>query len=548
MKLKLTTKDESLREILGNGKKYFVPKFQRDYSWKSEQLEVLWEDIESVIESPEDYHYMGYLVLEEIKGGFKIIDGQQRLTTFSLFVLAAIKSLNPSGKDEQERIDELHKSFIGTKNLVTLQETNKLTLNRNNDYYYNEAVIGNALPKRGKKKTVLLMGKALTYFENILKKKTGQEIGAIIETISQNLLFTTIYIGDELNAYKVFETLNARGAQLSSGDLLKNYILSIIDKKGDTPEDVLDKFEEKWAQIGGDIGDNHYTDYILCQWNASHKLVRKTALFKKVREEITSAQEADQYLNTLAQHSQLYAALLNSDDEFWKDHKGYQSIKDDLAFLKLFNIRQPISLLFIAYIKHQEKFSAIVKWIKVFSFRYNVICREDAKYQERLYNDICWLINQEAKLDDVKQKIFTLYPTDEDFKQSFKNKTMPTQQSNKKARYILSRLAEDNSNPIDETRLTVEHILPLSPSDEWQDDFGDHWEIFNQRLGNMAIVTNADNKELDQKNFMDKKAILLKTTHTINHSIQDFNEWSSQTIESRQTQLADKAVQLWRID
>ena len=133
-KPKLNTKDESLGEILSNGKKYFVPKFQRDYSWETEQLEDLWDDINLM--GDDDYHYMGYLVIQGTeKNTFKIIDGQQRLTTFSLLVLAASKRLREM-KNEKEREEELYRNFIGTKNIRTLEVKNKLTLNRNNNYHY----------------------------------------------------------------------------------------------------------------------------------------------------------------------------------------------------------------------------------------------------------------------------------------------------------------------------------------------------------------------------------------------------------------------------
>lgn len=548
MKLKLNTKDESLREILGNGKHYFVPMFQRDYSWEYEHWEMLWDDIQFIINNQDEYHYMGYLVLQETDNqGFKIIDGQQRLTTFSLFTLAAIKCLQNADLDESRRISVLRRSFIKSEG-PTLREVNTIKLNRNNDYYYNEAVIGNELPKRGKKKTVILMGKALAYFEKVLKQKTGEEIGRIIEVISQNLLFTTIYIGDELNAYKVFETLNARGAQLSSGDLLKNYIFSIIDSKGDTPSDVLDRLEQKWESIGEDIGDNHYTDYILMQWNATHKIVRKTALFKNIRQEIKTTDQANAYLNTLAQNSQLYSALLNPDSEFWKEHPDYLRIKQDLEFFKLFHIKQPISLFYIAYLKQANDFTRILRWVKVLSLRYNVIARGHTGEQEELYNAICLMINNGDSTSDIKQKILELYPEDEKFKQLFKDKSMPTQQSNKKARYLLARLSEQGGNPVDEAILTVEHILPLNPNEQWIDSFGDNWQLFNKRLGNMALVTKTMNKELGQKAFEAKRDLLEQSPYAVNAHIQEYDEWNSQTVESRQGKLANMAAHLWRID
>ena len=547
----LSSNSETLRELLGNnGKKYFVPRFQRDYSWEEDNWELFWEDIENIAEGHNQYHYMGYLVLQKADASTsKIIDGQQRLTTFSLLVLAAIKRLEEAG-NEQERIDELHKNFIGSKDLIKLRTTNKLRLNRNNDYYYNEAVIGNSLPRRKVKRTVRLMGQALEYFYKVLDNKTGEDIGRIIETVSQNMLFTTIYITDELNAYKIFETLNARGSQLSSGDLLKNYLFSLIDKdNSDTPDEVIDRLEEKWVQIGADIGDRHYTDYILCDWNSGHKLSRKASLFKSIRDKLKTPKQADDYLDKLARNSQLYAALLNAEDEFWKDHHEYRSIKRSLYFLQSFHIRQPVSLLFKAYLEYPEDFAKILRWVVNFSLRYNVICRGHTGDQEKLYNKICHtLAGGKNDVAAIKEALHELYPDDTKFRQAFTDKTMPTAQSNKRVRYLLARMAEASPYAIDETTLTVEHILPENPRDEWCSHFGDNWRFFTQRIGNMALVTKTENKELGQKAFAEKKDVLLQSECDINHDVGDYSEWSSRSVESRQKNMAERAVRLWRID
>ncbi len=556
-RLQLNTDDETLRDVLGNGKKYYIPKFQRDYSWKNEHWENLWDDMLSLDNGETHYHYMGYLVIqppseeEKEKGGkSKIVDGQQRLTTFSLIILAAIKRLKEL-ENENERIDLFLKNFIGDRDLTHLRVSNKLELNRNNDYYYRRAVEGNDLPKRGKKRTIHLMEKALAYFYEQFKKYTnGEAIGKLIETISEKLLFTTIYIGDELNAYKVFETLNARGVQLSSADLLKNYIFSIVDKNNDLPDDILDEYDQQWEKIAENIGDNDQTGYILSEWNSRHKLVRKTELFKNIKREITTSVLAKEYLDILERKSDIYAALLNHENYFWKDHyDNGREIKNNLYFLKLFNIRQPISLLLAAYNEMPNEFSKILRWIKIFSLRYNVIGRKHTGEQEHLYNQISLLIKDGTTISKIKEKLLEICPTDDEFRQDFCDKSMPTRQSNQKARYLLARLEESSSNTsIDETTLTIEHVLPLKPDSEWIDYFGENWDVFNTRIGNMALVDFKINSQLGQKPFAEKKEILLNTSYNINENIADHAQWESENIASRQKKLANIAINLWKIN
>ena len=307
------------------------------------------------------------------------------------------------------------------------------------------------------------------------------------------MFFTTLYIGEELNAYKIFETLNARGVKLSSADLLKNYLFSRMDDMGDTPDNIVDEWDEKWEKIGANIAGKSYPEYILAHWNSHHKLVRQNQLFRAIKQEIQQKKQSANYLNQLVADCDLYGALLSENSEFWKDYKINQQlakIKKNVSFLRLFGIRQPISLLLAGYLNFEQDFHSILEWVCVLSLRYNIICREHTGEQENLYNHICVEITKGCKIDDIKKKLLTLYPSDEKFLEEFSEKVMPTKHSNKKARYLLARLEEfESNNTIDEADLTVEHILPLNPNEEWIDDFGENWWQFQSKTRQHGFTT-----------------------------------------------------------
>ena len=92
--INFNTANQTFRQLVGNGLTYHVPRFQRDYSWTEEEWDDLWQDILGIVTGDESAHYMGYLVLQTADNKeFDIIDGQQRLTTLSLLVLAILKNL-----------------------------------------------------------------------------------------------------------------------------------------------------------------------------------------------------------------------------------------------------------------------------------------------------------------------------------------------------------------------------------------------------------------------------------------------------------------------
>ena len=148
----LDTKTLSFNDIIGNGKIYKVPDFQRDYSWDEDNWEDLWNDILTIDKNNES-HYMGSIVLlNKGDSSYQIIDGQQRFTTLSIISLAVIAklkelSLSDIEKDENmERVDLLMKEYIGQKDSVSLTYSSKLFLNENNDSFYQRRLLGFARP------------------------------------------------------------------------------------------------------------------------------------------------------------------------------------------------------------------------------------------------------------------------------------------------------------------------------------------------------------------------------------------------------------------
>lgn len=126
------TSNKTYRQLMGNGLRFEIPKFQRDYSWEAEQWDDLWLDLISLFEDEESEHYMGYLVLQTSNNkNFSIIDGQQRLTTMSLLILSVLKCLddlinnNIDSDNNNRRKEALRNSYIGNINPVTLISDNK---------------------------------------------------------------------------------------------------------------------------------------------------------------------------------------------------------------------------------------------------------------------------------------------------------------------------------------------------------------------------------------------------------------------------------------
>ena len=153
-------------------------------------------------------------------------------------------------ENNKERLTEIIGRFIGSKYIVSLKVSSKLTLNRNNHRFYKD-ICSKLSPQNqcGLTKTNHSLKQAFEFFDHKEMGVTGSEIARFVERFSSRMIFTKIVVQDSLNAYKVFETLNARGVKLSMPDLLKNYIFSVITKNDDIIDERLDELYEDWSSI-----------------------------------------------------------------------------------------------------------------------------------------------------------------------------------------------------------------------------------------------------------------------------------------------------------
>lgn len=547
------TANETFEKLMGNSSTFEVPQYQRDYSWTEEQWSDLWYDILQMTENSES-HYMGYLVLQsENEKKYKIIDGQQRLTTLCILTLAVVKLLRdlPGSETEKEnngmRAKALTDRFIGHMDVITLISENKLVLNRNNDTFYREYLTSfRPAPIRGLKVSEKLLKQAFEYFYQQFKARctTSEELVTFHDEIVCNLFFTVITVSDELNAFKVFETLNARGVQLSSSDLLKNYFFSIANAH-ELHNTKLNEIEKKWAEITSTLRESRVSDFLRIYWNSKHKTIRKMELYRTIRNNIKTPEDAFELLWDLKEKADVYVALKDPHDELWRDDKD---ISENLSLLKLFNVTQPFPLLLTAYsILAKKEFKSLLSKVVCISFRYNVICGKNPNEQESVYNKIALSILADKKynIEDLKQG---LYIPDEEFEKTFSYKEFASStRNNKIAKYILCTIENyDNGACIDSDMITLEHILPDSPDERWDWDDMDI-QKYHYRLGNMTLLEKSLNKQNGNAPFSEKKAEYKKSSVSMTKELVNIEEWTKEQIEKRQHKMAQKAKGIWSL-
>lgn len=554
----LDTSTVSLSDIIGNGKIYKVPPYQRDYSWKQDQWEDLWSDILTILNG-ESIHYMGSIVLQN-KGEkrYSVIDGQQRLSTLTLIVLATIKTIqnlidkNIDKEYNQERVSLLAKKFIGDKDPGSLTYSAKLELNENNNSFFQThlMVFRTPLNEKTLKDSDKLLWQAYNFFLGKMTihfqgNENGEEIANFLNKhVAEKMMFIQIVVEDELSAYTVFETLNSRGVSLTVTDLLKNYLFSLS-----TAVD-LTHVKEKWRKIVDTIGLDNFPTFLRHYWISKNRLIRQEYLFRAMKDVVKTSPKVIELLDELEKNAQLYNALSNSSDPFWI---GQREQKKRVKEIELFKEKQALPLLLASYNNlNFEEFTKVLRIVSVITFRYTIIGGLHTNLKEEVYNKAAIKISSKdlTTASAVAQEIKTLYTSDQDFKNDFSTTTVSTKRNKKLVRYILFGIENHLSHTdtdYEDSPATIEHILPENAGQEWTANFPvSVQDSLVYRLGNYTLLEDDKNRECSARNFEAKKAVYHTSQYEMSKQIVAA-EWTPNTLDNRQTRLSEYASAVWRL-
>lgn len=560
----LTTATRSFLELIGNGKTYRVPQYQRDYSWDEEQWDDLWSDISDLLERPDDRHYMGALVVEGLSDReFLIIDGQQRIATLSVLALAVLwhlRELANRGVEPAENVErgrQLRARFIGEKDPASLTESSKLFLNTTDDAFYQDYLVQLRVPAnlRGLPVSNRALWDCFVYFRNrIAQAKTVAESGERLarllnDAVARQLLFILITVEDDLNAYTVFETLNARGLELSATDLLKNYLFSRVKGKPDQAA-----LARRWHRLVTTVRQNRFPEFLRYHLLCEIPKIRQQRLFKLVRDRIKTGEQVFDLMDQLEARAELFAAAGDADHDYWKDRPEAMPHVRELI---LFRVRQHITVMFAGWRWAPDAFAKLLRLLSVFSFRYIVVSGLNPNGLEPLYHQIAKKIlgGVITRPSEVYAEMRELFPSDEKFERDFAELSVETSgQPVKLTRYILCCLNNAaGGTPIDWTTDagSVEHILPENPGPEWDASVPvERQAQYAFRLGNLTLLEKRLNRDAGNRPFADKLPLYENSAYPLTQAVHEHAppEWNIAAIEARQAQMAKRAKAIWKSD
>ncbi len=273
--MKVEPEYKSIGGLFRDANVFRVPKYQRGYAWKENQLEDFRDDLLYIHQNDDYEHFFGSLVCaqEETIGGHErsnqLVDGQQRLTTFVILICCVInkyKSLNIDDNEFRDYIDEKIKE-LSERYIIYKKSVNKKTeyvrrlklSRRDDDFFLNKIHDVDAEIQRDSHKRIEDAFHFLSDFiDCLVKEKTISEaldeLDSLEKTINEKCNIIHMVTGRVSDAYKLFQVINDRGEQLNHTDLLRAKTLGITDDKGE--ELIFTQVENIWDKLDENYGSD----------------------------------------------------------------------------------------------------------------------------------------------------------------------------------------------------------------------------------------------------------------------------------------------------
>jgi uncharacterized protein with ParB-like and HNH nuclease domain len=574
--LKISAQGRNLRKILEEKITYEIPDYQRPYSWTKDEIEDLFTDLDAVIHSDSNHFFGAFVFNDERRNEnvIEVIDGQQRLTTIAIFlyVLRYLYSLEPFRNFEgvEHRRNKL-KEYLEFLDDDGQMVGSKMKLGELNNEFFEEYIVKAWSMSLTEREDIIRRFKAMDKynaskqikesFEVILNKIENRikdldvtsaikEIKEINEVLLKKFEVVEIVVEQDADAFLIFETLNDRGLELSSVDLIKNKLFKNCSSYMD-----FNDLKEKWVSMIR-IVDDSVKKFLRHYWIANFEFVSHPGLFKAVRLRANNYEVSKKLIKELYELAPFYDALHNPSSDSFRNAKLKRALGD---MNKLnFDLTHPILIAGIdRYKNNEEMLYKLARLCLNFLIRYITVMKEKPGVIEKEIGVLARNFKNNGDIQEISSR-FQYYAKDSEFKERVR--TLSVNYRSPSTYFILTEFekslhTEDWIAPA-RSEVTVEHILPrtvdfnLAHEGEWASSFKqeDH-EIHVDRLGNLTLLGPSAQGRAGNKNFIDKKNVYATDTDMfMTRKLTENEKWTKQEIDQRQNLMAEKLVRIFTLN
>lgn len=534
-----------------------VPEFQRGYSWEKTQVAAFWEDLRAFSEhnpknAPRTY-FLGPIVLMREKARTVLLDGQQRLATgtilFSVIrdaaaIIGGVKGDNLARDTQKDLIakDEDAGTFA-----LNLGELDSVFFRSRIQYFPAKKVTASLRSHRNIESAKQLLKELVEHrISGLSPEKQIAALRKLRDTLSTDLAMVAIYVDSEDDAYHIFETLNDRGLRLSVPDLLLNFLM----RRSPTKRERI-QVRESWSRVLSKMGRRDTDRFLRHMWLSMYGDLKARGLFHEIRTYIeTRKTNSVAFTEVCFDECEAYLALIESDASILGaaacDHVG--GIVDRLQSSSAL----PILLAGLRCLS-QKNFAKLAKAVAALIVRHSTICNLNPSDLETTFYEGARNIRELSSAGTTDSKILQgiyrhlklIDPDDAKVKADFANLIVGRNQ----ALYLLGSLARHMQGGTKELVIgdgTLEHIYPQNADASWGSvsDLKDYvWHVGNLTLLGAKLNGKAANESYTKKRPLYKKSEIVMTKDIG----KAFSKWDASEIIRRASELADTAVQIWKI-
>ena len=547
----------SALEFISTNRQFTIPIYQRTYSWTQTQCEQLWEDILRVGGSDQPLeHFIGSVVYildgHDHEAGCLVIDGQQRLTTLTLLLIALSNALGEDGTVNDMSAEELREDYLinrhkkgDLKYKLLLTQTDRNTL----------CALVDGIDPEGE--ISLRVEENHSYFAKKIAALSAAERETLLRGLTSLRLVYVALDREHDNAQMIFESMNSTGLALSHADLIRNFILM-----GLPAEEQTRLYEHYWRPMERDFGQQAYAaefdNFVRAwlTWKNGGNVPSKPKVYEEFKHFVLNKK-------AFADTEALVSSLRTSASHYARIALGKKSdAKLERAFADLNELKVEVSYPFLLEVYQDfddghldlESFIQIIRLVESYAFRRSMVHLPSNSMQKTFaaFTRSPQSLDKENYLESVSAKFLALLgrqrmPNDEDFTGWLVENDL---YNTPRRTYWLRKIENyGRKERVEVESCTIEHIMPQTLTEEWKSALGDDYEQTHEwchTLGNLTLTAN--NAALSNLPFEKKRDMengLGDSPLRLNAGMAKIKKWDMDAIEQRAARLADRAVEVW---
>jgi alkylated DNA nucleotide flippase Atl1 len=553
-------------DLVQGEKQFQVPLYQRTYGWSDIQLAQLWRDILAQCEAlaagtTRSGHFLGSVVIApsptlQAAGvqRWLVVDGQQRLTTLMLALTAIRDHTHAVGLDAEA--DRIHRQYLVNEFRGGDDHLRLLPTQADRDGYRALVLRTMGAQPSGN------IADAYRFFCTALVAADDpddpDDVARIEQAIRAGLSIVEITSERGDNVYRIFESLNNTGLQLSQADLLRNYVFMRLPKRG---EDV---YADVWLPMQDRLSSRElellvWLDLVI----RGDERVKQTEIYRAQQERL---EQLDDEADIEAEVAELARRSRHLERILHHSREPDSELRAALRRLKAWGAATAYPLVMHLLDLEERQVTAnaqlveALRYVESFLVR-RMLCQVPTNNLNRVFNAAPQAVGETADVALAVRRYLSArrryWPSDAELRRSVASRPFYWTGRGPQRMFVLRRLEESYAAPepvdFERAKLTIEHVLPQTPTADWLDllqadvtnEAGPQelHELLVHTLGNLTLT--AENARLSNNPFQRKQDIYQASALQMNREIADAPAWDKQQILARADQLADRAVSLW---